>query len=243
MIYSYDLTGAVQLKRSIPLFGNATNIKAGAAVQRGATDGTNQAYGVIAASTLNNFIGVTESLFAAATLDNDPATGLKYLLTDCTINPFGVWECEYDQTTGLTVASVQGGTGVTITSGETIGGGWLLGVGAPGLGLLAYVDSSSGGAYTLKTPTGNPWTTASKLIKIMHLYAPKVALTTDATKILGTTAGQGSWLVRVLENKVVAVGFDHQFLDPTKHDNITFATGFKFFAMINFTASIFLNAN
>lgn len=243
MIFSYDLTGGAQLKRAIPLFGNGTNIKAGAAVIRGTTDGTNQGYGVISASTTNNFIGVTESLFAAATLDNDPSLGTKYLLTDVTINPFAVYECEYSQTTGLTVASVQAGTGVTITSGETIGGGWLLGVGAPGLGLLAYVDSSTGGAYTLKTPTGNPWTTASKLIKIMHLYAPKVALTTDGTQILGTTAGQGGWLVRILENKVVAAGFDHQFLDPTKHDNITFATGFKLFAMMNFEASIFLNAN
>lgn len=242
MIWSYDLTGATQLKRAIPLFGNATNIKQGAAVMRGSTDGTNLGYGIVAASTLSNFIGVTESLFAAATLDNDPAAGTKYLLTDCTINPFGVWEAEYDQTTGLTIASVVAATSFTVTSGENVGGGYILGVTGPGAGYLAFIDSSSSGTYTPKT-TSFPFTTASKVIKIMPLYSPKVNLTTDATKIIGTQAAQGSWLIRVLENKVVATGFDHQFLDPTKHDALTFPTGFKLFAMINFTASIFLNAN
>ena len=242
MIFAYDLTGGSQLKRAIPLYGAGTNIVQGAAIQRGTTDGTNEGYGVVGVSTMNAFIGVTESLFAAATLDNDPAAGTKYLLTDCTINPFGVWECEYDQTTSLAVASTQAGTGITVTSGESIGGGWLLGVAAPGTGYLAYVDSSSSGAYTFKTTT-YPFTTASKVIKIMPLYAPKVALTTNASKIIGSTAGQGSWLIRVLENKVVAPGFDHQFLDPTKHDALTFPTGFKLFAMINLEASIFLNAN
>ena len=242
MIYSYDLTGAAQLKRSVPLFGNATNIKQGAAVVRGPTDGTNLGYGIIAASTISAFLGVSESLFAAATLDNDPAGGTKYILTDVTINPFAVYEAEYDQTTGLTIASVVAATSFTVTSGENVGGGWILGVSGPGAGYLAFVKSSSSGTYTPKTTTF-PFTTASKVIKIMPLYSPKVDLTTDATKILGTTAAQGSGLVRVLENKVVAVGFDQQFLDPTKHDGITFATGFKFFAMLNFTSSIYLTAN
>lgn len=242
MIFAYDLTGGAQLKRAIPLFGNATNIPAGAVVMAGETDGTNQGYGIIGASTLNKFLGVTESLFAAATLDNDPTAGTKYLLTDCTINPFGVWEAEYDQATNLSIASVVASTSFTVTSGENIGGGWILGVGAPGTGYLAFIDSSSSGTYTPKSTTF-PFTTASKVIKILPLYDPKLALTTNCVKILGSTAAQGSWLARTLENKVVAPGFDHQFLDPTKHDGITFPTGFKFFAMINFTASIFLNAN
>lgn len=242
MQYAYDLTGAAQIVRGIPLYGAGTDIKKGAAVIRGATDGTNQGYGIVAASTCNNFIGVTEQLFSASTLDNDPSAGTKYILTKITINPFAVYECEYDQSTNLSIASVVASTSFTVTSGENVGGGWILGVGAPGLGYLAYIESSSSGTYTPKT-TSFPFTTSSKVIKIMPLYAPKVNLTTDATKIIGSNAAQGSWLIRVLENKVKATGFDMQFLDPTKHDGVTFASGFKLYAMINFETSIYLSAN
>lgn len=241
MIFAYDLAGGQQLKRAIPLYGAGANIKAGAAVARGVTAGTNQGMGIVAASTNNNFIGVTENLFAGATLDNDPNNGTKYLLTDVTINPLGVWEAEFNQTTGLTVASVAGGN-PTVTSGEDISGGYLAVISGPAVGYLSYVKSVSAGAYTLKTPN-TVITTASKVMKINQLYAPKADLTTDGTSILSTTAAQGSFLTRVLETKVVAVGFDHQFLDPTKHDGITFPTGFKFFAMIMFPTNIYNSTN
>lgn len=235
---SCNLTGAAQLKRAIPLYGAATNIKAGAAVMRGTTDGTNIGYGIIAASTIATFVGVTESLFAAATLDNDPGAGTKYILTDVTINPFAVYEAEYDQTTGLAVASGSG-TAPVVTSGENIQGGYLLGVTGPGVGQLSYVKACSSGTYTLKTAAA--YTSASHVIKILPITAALLDLTTDGTAILGTTAAAGSGYVRVLENKVVAVGFDQQFLDPTKHDNITFATGYKLYAMIMFSSSLFTN--
>lgn len=242
MIYSYSLFGGQQLKRSIPLFGNATDIKAGAVVMNGGTDGTNNGYGVIGASTLNKYIGVTEALFQASVKDNDPTTGLKYILTDVTINPDAVYQTEYEQSSQLSIASVVAATSFTVTSGENLGGGWILGVGAPGLGYLAYVSSTSTGTYTPKTLTF-PFTTASKVIKIMPLYSPKVNLTTDTTKIIGSNAAQGSWLIRVLENYVKAPGFDLQALDPTKHDGITFASGVKMFAMLTFETSIYNSAN
>jgi hypothetical protein len=242
MKFAYDLTGAAPLKRAIPLFGNATNIKAGAAVMRGSTPATNQGYGIVAASSINNFMGVTEALFAAATLDNDPSGGTKYILTDVNINPFAVYEAEYDQTTGLTIASVDGSGNPTVTNLEAIDGGWFLIIGAPVKGWLAYIKSVSAGAITPKT-TNAGITTASKLMKILPLYADELDLTTDATAILSTTAAEGSGLARVYENKIVATGFDHQFLDPTKHDGITLASGFKAFALINFTAPIAINDN
>lgn len=242
MIFAYDLTGAQQIVRNIPLYGAGTNIKAGAAVIRGVTDGTNFGFGIIATGASNAFIGVTEALFAAATLDNDPAAGTKYILTPVTINPFAVYEAEYSQTTGLSVASTVASTSITVTSGENIGGGWILGVGAPGLGLLSFVKSSSSGTYTLKSSTFT-YTTASKVIKIPQLYDDNLDLTVDATSILGTTAAQGTGLIRLHENKVVAPGFDHQFLDPTKHDNVTLPTGFKIFGMISFETSIYNASN
>lgn len=239
MIFSHCLYGGQQLKRAIPLENAGTLIPAGAAIIRGSTAATNQGYGIIASSTSNNFLGVTEAAFTVAN-DNDPPTGLIYNLTDLTINPDAVYLCEYSQTTGLTVASGSG-TAPVITSGEAIDGGFLLGISGPGAGQLSFVKSSSSGTYTLKTSAA--YTTASKLIKIMHLYAPKVDLTTNATQILATTAGQGSGLIRVLENYVKAPGYDYVLLDPTKHDNITFATGYKFFASVIFTSTIYNTAN
>lgn len=240
MIYAYSLMGGQQLKRGIPLENAGTLIPAGAAVERGSSAGTNAGYGVIAASTINKFLGVTEAAFTVAN-DNDPPTGLIYNLTDVTINPDAVYQAEYSQTTGLTVASVSSGN-PTITSLEAIDGGWILVVSGPAVGYLGYAKSVSTGAVTLKTPN-TAITTASKIIKINPLYVTKMDLTTNATAILGTTAALGSGLIRLLENYVKAPGFDLVMLDPTKHDNITFATGFKAFGMITFQSSIYNTVN
>ena len=243
MIFAYDAAGGQYLVQNIPLFGNGANIVAGAAVMRGSTTDVNQGYGIVGASTHNNHIGVTESLFAAATTDNDPAEGTKFITTPVCVSPNAVYLAEYSQTTGLTVASVDGGGQPTVTSLEDIGEGWLLGVVAPGLGYLAYVETVSTGAATLKTETGTGWTTSTKLIKIMPRYAPKVDLTTTADKILGTTAAQGSGLIRVLTNFIKAPGYAWQELDPTKHDAITLPTGFQLFAHIKFESTIWNTAN
>lgn len=240
MIYAYSLYGGQQLKRAIPLENAGTLIPSGAAIMRGSTAATDQGYGIIAASTINNFMGVTEAAFTVAN-DNDPPTGLIYNLTDLTINPDAVYQAEFSQATGLTVASVSTGY-PTVTSLEAIDGGWVLGVTGPGAGYLGFVKSVSAGAATLKS-TNSGFTTASKIIKINPLYCTKLDLTTNATQIKGTTAALGSGLIRLLENYVKAPGFNFQALDPTKHDAITFATGFKFFGMVMFETSIYNSAN
>lgn len=244
MISLADLCGGQSWKMQIPLFGNGTSIAKGAAVQRGATGGTNQGYGVIGSSTYNNFIGVTEAAFAAATTDNDPSAGTKYILTDVLVAPDGVWAADYDTSFGanaLTIASMSATPGnPTVTSLEDIGGGWLLGDD----GFLSYVESVSTGAATLKSAAS--WVAGTnKVIKIMHLFAPKIDLTTAATKIKGNTAAQGSGLVRVLGNFMRAIGFDQVALDPTKHSGITvssIATA-QFYAHVKFETTVFNSAN
>jgi hypothetical protein len=223
-VYYGDSTGAQQWKKALPLYGAGTNIKQGAFVVKGVTDGTNLGFFVVmpANTALSlKFAGITETLFAAATLDNDPATGLKYILTDCTINPKGLYQAKYDNaltgarwTNGLTVTGV--GATTVVTSGENISGGWLFFDNFE----LHYVLSSSSGTYTTKTATSAAITTANKVAKIMYPGAPKGTVITDATQIGIATAAQGAIEIAFIDNYIHAPGYDWVALDPTKHDNI-----------------------
>lgn len=232
MRFIYDSTGGQQWKKPFPLFGNATDIAAGAAIILGGTQGTNQGYGVImpANTSLASglFLGVTESKFAASVIDNDVTAATKYILTDLTINPHAVWEAQYDNTltgarwtTGLTLTAVTTGTpSVTITSLETISGGWLF----FDNGEIHYVASVAGGVATLKSATTAAITTANKALKIPQITEPLLTFNTAGTKISGGTAAQGAVQMSVLENFIRAVGFDNVMLDPTKHDALILPT-------------------
>lgn len=223
-VFDRDATGAQQWIKPIPLYGAATNIVSGAFVKWGVTDGTNLGFGVIVGTNTalsGKFIGITEQAFAAATLDNDPSAGTKYLLSQCTINPFGIYLAQYDNaltssrwTNGLTVTGV-GATSV-VSSGENIGGGWLFFDNFE----LHYVLSSSSGTYTTKSATSSAITTANKVAKIMYPGAPKITLVTACDKIGIATAAQGAEEFVVVDNFIKCPGFDFVSLDPTKHDNI-----------------------
>jgi len=225
MKFVRDAVGGQQWIIPRPLFGNATNISLGAAVVRGTTDGTNQGFDIVSPTNTSMsaglYVGVTEALFAAATLDNDPSAGTKYILTQVTINPHAIYEAQYDNaltgarwTNGLSVTGV--GATTVVTSGENIGGGWLFFDNFE----LHYVLSSSSGTYTTKTSTSAAITTANKVAKIYYKGEPKITLITAATQIGIATAAQGAIQAMVLTNMIRGVGFDNVELDPTKHDNI-----------------------
>lgn len=228
MTFVKDYVGGQQIIQGWPLFGNATSIIKGAAIIIGTTDGTNRGFGIIAPTNTsmatNLFLGVTEQAFTAATVDNDPAAGTKYLKTQLTMNPHAVYEAQYDNrfaANALTIASLNTGTpSVTVTSGENIAGGWLF----FDNGELHYVLSCSSGTYTLKSATTAAITTATKVAKIYYLGQEKITLITAGDKIGTATAAQGNIECSVLENYVRCVGFDNVLLDPTKTDNIIFPT-------------------
>lgn len=249
MIFRQDASGGQYWKKGIPLFGNATNIVKGAAVVRGTTQGTNQGFGIVAPANTSMsaglFLGVTEQLFPAATIDNDPSAGTKYILTDINVSPSACYEAQYDNaltagvfTNGLTMTAVTTATpSVTVTSLETIAGGWLF----FDNGELHYVLSVSAGVATLKSATSGAITTANKVAKIYYIGAPLLTLTTAADKIGISTAAQGAVQATVIESYVRSVGFDNVILDPTKTDNIIFPTVNGVFpaiySLLNFTQS------
>lgn len=203
-----------------PLFGNATNIIKGAAIIKGITDGTNKGYGIIAptnTSMAGIFIGVTEAAFNAATLDNDPAAGTKYILTPVNIGPKQIYEAQYDNRYGANALTATGvGATTVVSSGEDMGGGWLMFDNFE----LHFVDSSSSGTYTTKTATSSAITTANKVAKIYWIGQPLVTLITAADKLGTATAAQGTVQAMVLENRIRGVGYDNITLDPTKHDGL-----------------------
>jgi len=107
-----------------------------------------------------------------------------------------------------------------VTSGENIGGGWLMFDNFE----LHFVDSSSSGTYTTKTATSAAITTANKVAKIYYIGEPKITLITAGDKIGTATAAQGAIQAMVLETRIRAVGYDNVALDPTKHDNLILPT-------------------
>jgi hypothetical protein len=230
MIARQSAVGGQYWKLAVPLFGNATNIVKGAAIVRGTTAGTNQGFGIVAPSNSSMssglFLGVTEQPFNAATIDNDPSAGTKYLKADLCVDPKQCYEAQYDNaltagvfTNGLTMTAVTTATpSVTVTSLENISGGWLF----FDNGELHYVLSVSSGVATLKTATSAAISTANKVAKILPLFDPLLTLTTTADKIGIGTAAQGGVQATVLENYIRSVGFDNVLLDPTKTDNIIF---------------------
>jgi hypothetical protein len=249
-----DAVGGQNYTRAWPLFGNATNIVKGAAVVLGTTEGTNQGFGIVAPANTSMatglFLGVTEAPFNAATLDNDPSAGTKYLTTPVNIGPHVIYEAPYNTaitaatgrfTTGLTLTAVTTATpSVTVTSLETIAGGWLL----FDNGELHYVLSVSSGVATLKTATSSAITTTNKALKIPYIGESLITLDTTAYYISGGTAAQGAVQAVLIENYVRSVGYDNVDLDPTKLDNVIFPSVNGvfpgFFAAIQFTQSMFL---
>jgi hypothetical protein len=217
-VWYADSVMGQQWKRPVPLFGNATTIKKGAFIMRGTTDGTNQGFGIICSTNgtlAGRFIGLTEQAFVAATLDNDPSVGTKYLLTDCNIGPFSIYAAQYDNSFGANALSTTGvGATTVVSSGENISGGWLFFDNFE----LHYVLSSSSGTYTTKSATSAAITTTNKVAKIYYPFEPLITLTTDVTQIGTATAAQGSDQFTVLDNLIKAQGFDYISLDPTKHD-------------------------
>ena len=236
-----ELGAGVDIVKRIPLYGAATDIKAGAAVIRGATAGTNTGYGIIGVPTYAGFLGCTESLFAAGTTDNDPTAATKFILTPVVVYPKGVYAIDYDTpTSGLTVASVSSGN-PTVTSLEAVDGGWMFGSD----GYLSFINSVSGGAATLRNPataandSAGAWTTATTVIKIFPRWHQLVDLTTDGTIIKESSAAAGTGALCIIENYIKAPGNDRILLDPTKHSGVNFGASAIFTAYATFRTVAF----
>lgn len=243
-IFRRDSSGAQQWVKSMPIYAAGANIKKGAFLKNGVTDGTNLGFLIpVAVNTAlsGSFVGLTEAPFAGATLDNDPSGGTKYLKTDVTINPLGIYGVKYDNaktgsrwTNGLSVTGV--GATTVVTSGENIGGGWLF----FDNGELHYVLSSSSGTYTTLTATSAAITTANKVAKILYPGAPKTCLAATYDTLGINVAAQGAVELCVITNFIRDVGFDWVELDPTKHDNLILSSTAEIWAEVQSTQHFLL---
>lgn len=220
MKLSYNMYGGQTVLKKIPIYGAGTSIVEGAIVMRGATPGTNQGFGIVAASGLAGVLGLltTKDTNTVAGADSKQ-DGTAYTKYQVIINPDAVYRADYvaPATAAIAVASTSTTT-VTITSLEDdIDGGWLYGSDYQ----LQYLTASASGSATSKTATG--WTSATKVAKIYPQFHKLINLNTAADSLSGAAAA-GTGKASVIENYIRDVSIPTQALDPTKHSGVTFTS-------------------
>jgi hypothetical protein len=144
--FSFDVFGAPLMERDFPLI-NAAYVD-GQFLCTGTTDGTNIGTLKSGAGLYVNFVGV---LCAGATTTDGTQSGRNVDEARVIFNPGGVYLCEYDLSTGIAVASVDGTTNaesdpvITVGDGKghpNLGGGWIYRNVDAGAGELDAVLSS-----------------------------------------------------------------------------------------------------
>ncbi|MFA5234526.1 MAG: hypothetical protein WC390_09020 [Sulfurimonas sp.] len=222
MRFHYDLTGAEPIVRDVPVY-DAASMANGELIMLGTTDpdsavDMNVSFVTAYVSGSNteavDALGiVNEDFSTAASIDNTPVEGSKFL--KAIINPFAIYLCEYSQGTSDDVAITTGGvsTSVTITSIEDdIDAGWIyfpLAVGGAA-GKLRLITAAT--TNTLTVDSAITTTTSDTIIKILPLFHATTNLTTDAKKLHSQAAiGEGVSL-RVVENYIEADGIPFKAL-------------------------------
>lgn len=218
MKFAYDLHGFQEIVRDYPVFGNAADIVEGAIVMRGATPGTNQPFAIVASGACADVIGLLKELHDYSVDGDSNVGGTTLVNRKILINPFAVFQAEYDQTDTMAVVS-SSGTTVTITSIEdNIDGGWVYAVAGTGKGQLQFITAADGSTITTKTASG--WDSTTTLIKILPLWHQLGKLNTAGDK-LGTDAAVGSAVITNLDNWIQADTIPFTKLDPTLHSGLT----------------------
>lgn len=239
MKFKYDLHGNSEIYKDVAIYGGGSNINEGAVVQRGATPGTNVPFMILGSGALTDVAGVIMAKHVSTVLGDDcNVGGTNYTRKRIIINPFAVFDCEYDQSDTMIVVSTSGTT-VTITSLEdNIDGGYLYAVAGTGAGTLAFITDSSSGSCVTKAATG--WDGSTTVIKILPTYHQLIKINATGDKI-GTDAAAGSGEVQIVDNFIQSDDIPNQNLNPTKHGSLTGLNlkNVKFFAELTFRNHIF----
>ncbi len=221
MKFLYNIDGAQSNVQKVNVYNAGTTpVKAGAAVMKGVTAGTNNVQAIVATGALADIIGVLEA--ASSATDSSMGATPVNNFTKCGINPMAVYLAEHSLTSANSVAATSASSSTTIncTSIEAISGGWIYVTVGLDIGQLLYIVSSSSNVLTSKTAPSVTFDTTSKFIKVLPKWWELIALSTDATQLI-SQAGAGSGAARVLENYIKYDGQDLVPLDPTLHDALT----------------------
>ena len=217
---------------SWPVLDGGTDINDGALLMPGVTAETNDGVLILATGAAADAVGLQQGLRDASETTDTNVAGTAWNVEQVApIFTGAVVRVEYDQTDDMDVASTSTVT-TTITSLEdNIDTGYLYAVSGTGAGLLSFIITSASGSCTHVTATA--WDSTTDVIKILPLFHQLAKLRTQADRI-GTDAAVGSWTIVVLQNWIKNTNRAWEYLDPTKHDNISglSATGLatKFYA-------------
>lgn len=218
MKFAYDLQGNSEILRDVAVYGAGVDIVEGAVVMRGATPGTNGGQAIVGAATYVDVIGVLKTLHDYSVVGDSAIAGTSWVKHPVIINPFAVYNAEYDVDSAISVAS-SSTTTVTITSLEdNIDAGWLYAVAGTGIGRLEFLTSSGSGTCTTKAASG--WDSTTTVIKILPQWHELVDLTTAGT-LIKTAAAAATGTLTVLENYIEADSIGKAPLDPTVHSGLT----------------------
>lgn len=216
MKFLYDIAGAQANIQKVPVYqAGATALKAGVALIRGTTAGTDQGAAILATGALADIIGVLEQ----ATSVTDYAIGTANNMAKVCVNPMAVYMAEYDQASVVTATSASSGTTINCTSIENIAEGWIYTVGGTGPGELLLVTAGGSNTLTVNTAPAVAFDNTTTFIKVLPKFHELIAVNSTGDK-LASQAAAGSGKARVLENFFKYTGQALVALDPTKHDAI-----------------------
>jgi len=222
MRFHYDLSGAEPIVRDVPVY-DAADMANGELVMLGASDPDSAAdmgvafvtaYASASATEAVDALGIINEDFAtAATIDNTPVQGSKYL--KAIINPFAVYLAEYSQHADDDVAVTTGGvsTTVTVTNLEDdIDAGWLYFCLASGgaQGALRLITAAATGSCTIDSALTT--TTSDAFVKILPVNHRLTSLNASAKALLSKAAAGSGTMIHILENYIEANGIPFKAL-------------------------------
>ena len=250
MRLSYDLTGAEEIQRDVPVYDASATAAfvIGELLMLGTTDPDSTTDGKTAFVTAYasgstcavRALGICMETVVDGTGVITSTNGYAY--AKAIINPYAIYKCEYSQDDGFAVTS-SSTTTLTIASNEDdIDGSWIFVVtGSP--------TANAGSLRLLRTGTTSvnvmdsalPSTdTGSTIIRILRVNHALTQLNTAGTKLISTAAAGAAVQLRIIENYVRSNSAGGVIpLRPATHKGLNSLTNAKFYADIAMLSHVY----
>jgi hypothetical protein len=215
-----DFGGAgAEIRRSYPIYASADAVK-GAGFILGATPGTDGGCVILATGACADFFGILNEEYDYSE-EGSSVVGSSEVTKEFVINPFGVYEIEYDLTDTMAATHAADSTALTLTNLEdNIDGAFLYVVSGDAIGQLRSLTASGAGSCTLKTAYSPALAVADTLVKILPRGHGLAKLNSAATKI-GTDVAAGSAVVRIVESWIKRKNQAKEVLAFSKHSGLS----------------------
>lgn len=237
--FHYDLTGADEIQRDVPVYDASTTagFVAGEFVMLGNTSPGTVDNGVAfqtgyESSQAEQMVDGLGILMEAVT-DGTNASGTSYAYAKAIINPFAVYLTEYDQDSAIAFTTSTTTLTLTGTLEDNIDMGWVYVVSSAVTNAydLRQLTASASGSATMDSAL-TATETGGTCIKILPVNHRLINLTTGATKILMQAAAGAGISLHIIENYMQSTGRNIAPLRAKTHRAQKLDSGAKFYADI-----------